>query len=136
MWNRSAETLAPFQRTGGVEYEGVLGEGLARLRLMTTDLAAATDQLSGEIGSDLTSLGNAAANPFFNAVRDRVNDVAHERLSSGSTSWVSAYGTTGNIAADTTAEWITGTCPVMTERNRFYLPSAAMNRAISSSVLK
>ena len=41
LWNRSPETLAPFQRIGGVEYEGVLGEGLARPRLMTSDLEAA-----------------------------------------------------------------------------------------------
>jgi opine dehydrogenase len=43
LWNRSLETLAPFQRSGGVEYEGVLGEGLARPRLMTGDLGAALE---------------------------------------------------------------------------------------------
>lgn len=43
LWNRSPDTLAPFQRIAGVEYEGVLGEGLARPRLMTTDLCAALD---------------------------------------------------------------------------------------------
>ena len=43
LWNRSAETLAPFQRIGGVEYAGMLGEGLARPRLMTSDLRAALD---------------------------------------------------------------------------------------------
>jgi opine dehydrogenase len=41
LWNRSPETLAPFERAGGVEYEGVLGEGCARPRLITTDLRAA-----------------------------------------------------------------------------------------------
>jgi opine dehydrogenase len=41
LWNRSPETLAPFHRIGGIEYEGVVGEGLVRPRLMTTDLRAA-----------------------------------------------------------------------------------------------
>ena len=43
LWNRSAATLAPFQKIGGVEYEGVLGVGLARPRLMTGDLAQALE---------------------------------------------------------------------------------------------
>ncbi len=42
-WSRSAQTLAPFQAQGGVAYDGVLGEGLARPKLMTCDLAAAVD---------------------------------------------------------------------------------------------
>ena len=43
LWNRSAETLAPFQTLGGVAYDGVFGEGLARPRLITADLAQAID---------------------------------------------------------------------------------------------
>ena len=42
-WARSPETLAAFQEQGGVAYEGVLGTGLARPNLITSDLAAATD---------------------------------------------------------------------------------------------
>ena len=41
LWNRSVETLTPFQETGTVEYEGVFGEGAATPRLITTDLRAA-----------------------------------------------------------------------------------------------
>jgi opine dehydrogenase len=41
LWNRSAETLSAFQRAGGVEYEGVLGTGIARPAAITTDLRAA-----------------------------------------------------------------------------------------------
>ena len=41
LWNRSADTLAPFQALGGVAYEGVMGEGIARPVLITSDLAAA-----------------------------------------------------------------------------------------------
>lgn len=41
LWNRSPETLAPFQALGGVGYEGVLGEGVARPRLITADLSKA-----------------------------------------------------------------------------------------------
>ncbi|MCW5603039.1 MAG: NAD/NADP octopine/nopaline dehydrogenase family protein [Burkholderiales bacterium] len=38
LWNRSTATLDPFLRAGGVEYEGVLGKGIARPRLITGDL--------------------------------------------------------------------------------------------------
>ena len=41
LWNRSAPTLAPFQTLGGVAYDGVFGEGIARPRLITADLAEA-----------------------------------------------------------------------------------------------
>ena len=43
LWNRSAETLAPFERAGGVEYEGVLGAGLARPEIITTNLREALE---------------------------------------------------------------------------------------------
>ena len=42
-WSRAAQTLAPFQAQGGVAYDGILGDGLARPALMTSDLAAAID---------------------------------------------------------------------------------------------
>ena len=41
LWNRSATTLAPFVERGGVEFEGVLGEGFAKPALITADLAQA-----------------------------------------------------------------------------------------------
>lgn len=41
LWNRSPETLAPFQALGGVRYEGVLGQGIARPALITANLAEA-----------------------------------------------------------------------------------------------
>lgn len=41
LWSRSIETLAPFQGSGGVAYEGVLGCGVARAHLMTSDLKTA-----------------------------------------------------------------------------------------------
>jgi opine dehydrogenase len=41
LWNRSPDTLKPFEAAGGVEYEGVLGEGLARVAAMTCDAAVA-----------------------------------------------------------------------------------------------
>ncbi len=41
LWNRSAETLAPFQNLGGVRYEGVFGEGLARPSAITNGLPIA-----------------------------------------------------------------------------------------------
>ena len=42
-WGRSPQTLAPFVEQSGVAYEGVLGAGLARPKLITCDLAAAID---------------------------------------------------------------------------------------------
>lgn len=41
LWNRGAGALAEIARTGAVEYGGVLGRGVARVGLVTTDLAAA-----------------------------------------------------------------------------------------------
>ncbi|MDZ5454366.1 NAD/NADP octopine/nopaline dehydrogenase family protein [Labrys sp. ZIDIC5] len=40
-WARSAETLEPHVRLGGIAYDGKLGEGTAAPALMTTDLGAA-----------------------------------------------------------------------------------------------
>jgi len=42
-WGRTPATLAPFVAQGGVGYEGVLGEGLARPALITSELAAAVE---------------------------------------------------------------------------------------------
>jgi opine dehydrogenase len=42
-WGRSPPTLAAFQEQGGVAYEGVLGSGLARPKLITGDLGAAIE---------------------------------------------------------------------------------------------
>jgi opine dehydrogenase len=41
LWNRSTETLAPFHASGGVGYEGVLGEGVVVPKLITDDIGAA-----------------------------------------------------------------------------------------------
>ena len=41
LWNRSSATLAPFVERGGVEYEGVLGEGLAVPEAITADMTEA-----------------------------------------------------------------------------------------------
>jgi opine dehydrogenase len=43
LWGRSPQTLAAFQEQGGVAYEGVLGSGLARPKLITGDLREAID---------------------------------------------------------------------------------------------
>jgi opine dehydrogenase len=41
LWNRSSDTLAPFRASGGVAYEGVLGEGVVLPQLITSDIRAA-----------------------------------------------------------------------------------------------
>ncbi len=43
LWNRSARTLEPHISLGGVEHEGVLGEGFTPLASITTNLAQAID---------------------------------------------------------------------------------------------
>jgi opine dehydrogenase len=43
LWNRSLQTLQPFVDRGGVEYEGLLGEGLAVPALITGDMRAAIE---------------------------------------------------------------------------------------------
>ena len=42
-WNRTVNTLEPFRRLGGVEHEGVFGEGLVKPSLITDDLRAAIE---------------------------------------------------------------------------------------------
>lgn len=42
-WSRSPQTLAPFQKQGGVTFDGILGIGLAKPSLMTGELEEATD---------------------------------------------------------------------------------------------
>jgi opine dehydrogenase len=70
-WGRSPATLAPFVEQGGVAYEGVLGQGLARPKLITGDLAAAIDTADailvclptfalGEIARELAGIGAKA----------------------------------------------------------------------------
>lgn len=41
LWNRSAETLLPFQRAGGIRHTGVFGESVATPDLITSNLADA-----------------------------------------------------------------------------------------------
>lgn len=41
LWNRSAETLTPFQAARGVGFDGVMGAGVAKLKAITSDLGVA-----------------------------------------------------------------------------------------------
>jgi opine dehydrogenase len=70
-WARSPQTLARFQEQGGVAYEGVLGTGLARPDLITSDLALAVDGADvilvclptlahGDVARNLASIGAKA----------------------------------------------------------------------------
>lgn len=43
LWARTAATLEPFESQAGVAYEGVLGDGLAKPELITTDLTRAIE---------------------------------------------------------------------------------------------
>jgi opine dehydrogenase len=42
LWSRSADTLMPFESRGGVRFEGIFGEGIARPALITSNLSTAT----------------------------------------------------------------------------------------------
>jgi len=68
LWNRSEQTLAPLRRIGGVEYEGVLGEGRISIARIDSDLksiVAGADAalvclptfIHGAIARDLAALG-------------------------------------------------------------------------------
>jgi opine dehydrogenase len=61
LWNRSAATLDPFVRAGGVEYEGVLGSGLACPRLITGDLRTAIADAEAVVCTLPTFLHSAVA---------------------------------------------------------------------------
>lgn len=67
LWNRSAQTLKPFEDAGGVEYAGVLGEGLARPRLMTGDLSAAVEGAEAVVCTLPTFLHGAVASALADA---------------------------------------------------------------------
>ena len=67
LWNRSAETLAPFERAGGVEYAGVLGSGLARPRLMSADLGAAIQNAQAVVCTLPTFLHGSVAHALVDA---------------------------------------------------------------------
>src|SRR5688572_6867036 len=41
LWSRSPSSTDAIQAHGGIEYEGVLGDGYTRLRSVTNDVAAA-----------------------------------------------------------------------------------------------
>ena len=65
-WNRNPVTIAPFRETGGVRYEGVLGQGTARP-------AAIHDELSGALegaGLALVCLPSLAHEPVLQALAE------------------------------------------------------------------
>jgi len=68
LWNRSAQTLEPLRRIGGVEYEGVLGEGRISIARIDSDLKTIVDGADaalvclptfthGAIARDLAAIG-------------------------------------------------------------------------------
>lgn len=67
LWNRSAKTLEPFEQAGGVGYTGVLGSGLAKPRLMTSDLAVAIGDADAIVCTLPTMLHGAIATALVEA---------------------------------------------------------------------
>lgn len=65
-WNRSPATIEPFRAAGGVEYEGVLGEGFARPAMIAADLRQA---LAGAAAA-MVCLPSLAHEPVAQALAD------------------------------------------------------------------
>ncbi|HEX2592530.1 MAG TPA: autotransporter-associated beta strand repeat-containing protein, partial [Rhizomicrobium sp.] len=97
--------------TGGIDAAIAAGDTLSFAfenlgNLAPADLASATDQLSGEVGANLSTLGSAAFTPFRDAILDRVSDLSDGKKGrdiTDSNIWVSGYGMAGSVAADTTS---------------------------------
>ncbi len=49
MWGRHEDTLAPFREVGGVRYEGVLGEGIARVGGWLNDLDVTANRFDAAV---------------------------------------------------------------------------------------
>src|SRR6478735_9117941 len=73
LYGRSPGTTAPLAAIGGVEYEGVLGEGFAPLPLITNDAGAAT------AGADLVLI-MAPTHAHENVARTIAPHIAPEQL--------------------------------------------------------
>jgi opine dehydrogenase len=73
LYGRSPSTTAPLSAIGGVEYEGALGEGFARLSLITNDAGAAID------GADLV-LVMAPTHAHEDVARTVAPHITHEQL--------------------------------------------------------
>src|SRR5687767_12058333 len=71
LWNRSPATLEPLERAGGIEHEGVLGEGFVKPRLMTTDLAASLEGAEAAVCTLPTLLHGTLARALAEAGIDR-----------------------------------------------------------------
>ncbi|MBY0438519.1 MAG: NAD/NADP octopine/nopaline dehydrogenase family protein [Burkholderiales bacterium] len=107
LWNRSERTLAPFIARGGVEYEGVLGEGFAAPALMTCDMARAID------GADvalvcLPTLSHAAvARDLARAGAHRLPVVLNPGHTGGALEFAHAYAAASGGAVPPVAEFHT-----------------------------
>jgi len=73
LYGRSRGTTGPLSAIGGIEYEGALGEGFARLSLITNDAGAAID------GADLVLI-MAPTHAHEDVARTLAPHVAHEQL--------------------------------------------------------
>lgn len=95
LWNRSQETLTPFQRIGGVEYEGVLGEGFARARLITGDLRAALEGAEAVVCTLPTFSHASVARALAKARRRHVPVVLNPGHTGGALEFHTAFQATG-----------------------------------------
>jgi opine dehydrogenase len=73
LYSRNRSTTEPLSAIGGVEYEGVLGEGFAPIALITNDAGAAID------GADFVLI-TAPTHAHENVARAIAPHLAHEQL--------------------------------------------------------
>ncbi len=111
LWNRSAATLAPFIALGGVEYEGVLGAGIAKPALITPNLAEAIDKADVALVCLPTISHDSVARSLAQLRADRLPVVLNPGHTGGALEFRESYrlaggGTTPPIAEFHTLSYI------------------------------
>lgn len=107
LWNRSASTLAPFIERGGVEYEGVFGEGFAKLRAITADLHEAIEGADVALVCLPTLSHVAVAGALARLRADALPVVLNPGHTGGALEFATAYAQAGAGAVPPVAEFHT-----------------------------
>lgn len=108
LWNRSAATLEPFRRAGGVAYTGVLGDGLAQPASIGTDLAAAIAGCDAVLCT-LPTLSHAAVAAALAQAGARLPVVLNPGHTGGALEFAAVFARAG-VAPPPLAEFSTLTC--------------------------
>jgi opine dehydrogenase len=107
LWNRSPKTLAPFIERGGVEYEGVLGDGFAEPVRMTGDIAEAVDGADVALVCLPTLSHVSVAQDLARAGANRLPVVLNPGHTGGALEFAHAFSVASGGAAPPVAEFHT-----------------------------